>query len=577
MKQNNVIKDYATLTNERCVMRSLFLILKILLAAALVLQSVDVSAASKKVKHQKKSVKKTLQETSDVWGLVRAGMQIPRYFPEQTVLIPESQKLANNAAQLSATKNTIKTASATPLTKPILHHDENNRTRLRSVLGRPRLSQDELEKQNAIVEAVNTGGRVKTTLRPNIKEDKLKKEKTMLAKNDIAQQIEAYVNNTSTPAPVSRIETKPSEPENTASTTKQSDENNVVTEKMVQVNPASERIGKHIEWYAQRPSYLKQVAERASPYLYHIVNQLTASHLPPELALLPIVESAYQPTAESPKSAAGLWQFIPSTGLDFDLTQTEQYDKRLDIEASTQAAARYLGLLKRHYNGDWLLALAAYNCGQGRVDDAIAQNQANGLPTNYWALHLPEETQEYVPRFLALATIFSNPKAYRLNLPVVKNQPYFVKVNIKERFAMDYLANKELTDIAQLAALSPEQFTLLNPGYLKSTVATDQPFSFLLPVENAKQLNQHLDYVAHFITDEPKQTKVTVNNAPLKDRVPVNDTQKSLPIAIIRSLHDTVKPISPLLSLNLMKQTPPRIEAQPLLFDSNTVPIAPSA
>ncbi|CAG1771251.1 partial membrane-bound lytic murein transglycosylase D, partial [uncultured bacterium] len=358
------------------------------------------------------------------------------------------------------------------------------------------------------------------------------------------------------------------------------------TEPMIHVNPASERIGKHIEWYAQRPAYVKQVAERARPYLYHIVNQLSANHLPPELALLPIVESAYQPTAESPKSAAGLWQFIPSTGLDFDLTQTEDYDKRLDIEASTQAAVRYLAMLKRHFNGDWLLALAAYNCGQGRVDDAIEQNRANGLPTDYWSLHLPEETQEYVPRFLALATIFSNPKSYRLKLPLIKNEPYFVKVNVNERFAIDYLANKELSDIAQLAELSPEQFMLLNPGYLKSTIATEEPFSLLLPVDNAKQLNQHLDYVARFLSEETKQTqseqveepKATLSNAPLKARVLVDEKQKALPVAIISSIYETLKPISPLLSLTLTKQTPPRITSQPLLLDSNSsVSISPSA
>ena len=570
-------------------MRSLFLVLKILLAAALLMQSADVLSMSKKAKtHSKKSVKNTLQDTGDVWDRIRVGMQIPRYFPEQTVLIPEGQKLADNNAQTLTTKNALIKTSTTPPLKPILHHDESNRPRLHSVIGRPRLSSDELEKQNAIIDAVNNGGRVKTTLRPLQKEDKLKKEKTSLAKNELRQQIEEYVNNASTNSKRVELKTSDAQPDsqssaldNKTTATKQPDSKSSANkpaegEKMVQVNLASQRIAKHIEWYAQRPSYLKQVAERARPYLYHIVNQLSDNHLPPELALLPILESAYQPTAESPKSAAGLWQFIPSTGLDFDLTQTEEYDKRLDIEASTQAAVRYLAMLKRHYNGDWLLALAAYNCGQGRVDDAIAQNQANGLPTNYWALHLPEETQEYVPRFLALATIFSNPKAYRLKLPEVKNEPYFVKVHVKKRFAIDYLTNKELTDIAQLAELSSDQFMLLNPGYLKATIATDQPFSFLLPVNNAKQFNQHLEYVARFITEEPEEPKATVNNAPLKARVPVDETQKTLPVAIISRLHDTFEPISPLLSLNMSKPTPPRLVPQPLLLDSNVI-ATPSA
>ena len=155
-----------------------------------------------------------------------------------------------------------------------------------------------------------------------------------------------------------------------------------------------ERVNKQITWYAQRPDYLRQVAERARPYIYHIVEKLSKNKLPLELALLPIVESAYQPTALSPKSAAGLWQFIPGTGNDFELKQSDSYDERLDVTASTQAAIRFLSRLKQHFNGDWLLALAAYNCGQGAVDAAISRNAAEGLPTDFWSLPLPEETRE---------------------------------------------------------------------------------------------------------------------------------------------------------------------------------------
>lgn len=191
-----------------------------------------------------------------------------------------------------------------------------------------------------------------------------------------------------------------------------------------------ERINRHIRFYSQNPGYLYRVAERARPYLYHIVEQLNLHHLPLELALLPIVESAYQSTAMSPKGAAGLWQFIPGTGKDYDLDQTDQSDERLDVPASTQAAIRYLLDLNDHFKGDWLLALAAYNCGQGAVDSAINRNLSEGMQADYWSLRLPEETQNYVPRFLALSHIFANPENYGLKLAPIKNAPYFIKATM---------------------------------------------------------------------------------------------------------------------------------------------------
>lgn len=276
-----------------------------------------------------------------------------------------------------------------------------------------------------------------------------------------------------------------------------------------------ERVNKHIVWYTQHKAYLHQVAERAHPYLYHIVEKLSQHQLPSELALLPIVESAYQPTALSPKSAAGLWQFMPSTGHDFDLHQTAHYDARLDIAASTHAAMRYLAFLKQHFNGDWLLALAAYNCGLGVVDDAIERNTAEGLASDYWSLRLPEETQEYVPRFLALSSIFANPEAHGLKLAPVRNEPYFVKVHIDRKHDIAYLAEKEFKEIAQLADLSYEQFTRLNPGYLNPKLTADGPYTFFMPTANANQLHQRLASIAKFLD---KSTAITATNpAPLAD------------------------------------------------------------
>jgi hypothetical protein len=197
----------------------------------------------------------------------------------------------------------------------------------------------------------------------------------------------------------------------------------------ISLNP---RIQKHIDFFSQKPDYLRRVTERARPYLVGIVEELNKKQLPLELALLPIVESAYQPTAQSPKGAAGLWQFMPATGNDYGLKQNEENDERLDIQASTRAAIHFLTDLKTHYKGDWLLALAAYNCGQGAVDNAISKNVASKLKTDYWSLNLPKETQDYVPRLLALTHIFANPARYGLKFAPIKNEPYLIKAKLGE-------------------------------------------------------------------------------------------------------------------------------------------------
>jgi len=272
-----------------------------------------------------------------------------------------------------------------------------------------------------------------------------------------------------------------------------------------------DRINKHITWFSQHTGYLHQVSERARPYLYHIVESLNQNKLPYELALLPIIESAYQPTALSPKSAAGLWQFIPSTGQEFDLNQTEYYDARLDITSSTQAAMRFLQFLNQHFNGDWLLALAAYNCGVGTVDNAILRNKEEGFNTDYWSLRLPEETQQYVPRFLALSNIFSDPGAHGLKLSPIKNEPYFVKIKIDRKHEIDYLAKKELKEIAQLANLSFEEFNELNPGYINPTLPSSGPFTLLMPSENAHQFNKHLETAALFIIHNNETPTIGAN------------------------------------------------------------------
>lgn len=262
-------------------------------------------------------------------------------------------------------------------------------------------------------------------------------------------------------------------------------------------NENYERVNKHVVAYSQRSGYLYGVSERARPYLYHIVDALSKYNLPLDLALLPIVESAYQPTALSNKDAAGIWQFIPSTGKEYGLQQTSDYDDRLNITASTNAAIRFLSGLNAHFKGDWLLALAAYNCGQGAVDAAISRNQAEGLDTDFWSLDLPAETQDYVPRLLALSSIFENPGNYGLKLRSVRNEPYFIKVNIDRETDINSLAKKDLNTIAKLAEFDPDQFGLLNAAYIKSTLPeNNRPFTLLMPISNANLLHQSLAFMA---------------------------------------------------------------------------------
>ncbi len=261
-----------------------------------------------------------------------------------------------------------------------------------------------------------------------------------------------------------------------------------------------ERVSLFINWYKQHNGYLNQVTERAKPYLYHIVDGLNQKKLPLDLALLPIVESAYQPTALSPKSAAGLWQFMPATGNDFELGQTSYYDDRLDITASTRAATQFLSRLKQHFNGDWLLALAAYNCGQGTVDEAINQNKINGLATDFWSLALPEETRDYVPRLLALASIFANPEEHGIKIGKINDEPYFVKINIQHATDINHLAGKRLETVAQLANVSYDTFAQLNPGFITATLPAEGPFTFLVPITHAKQLHQSLNALTRVVT-----------------------------------------------------------------------------
>lgn len=183
-------------------------------------------------------------------------------------------------------------------------------------------------------------------------------------------------------------------------------------------------VQRQIKKYSAQEKMLYKHSNNAKPYIYHIVEQLEERGMPSELALLPMIESAFQPKATSPKGAAGLWQFMPATGRQYGLKHKKGYDERRDLVASTRAALDYLEFLHDEFDNDWMLALAAYNSGEGTVHRAIKKNQRAGKSTSFWALPLPQATKEYVPKLLALAEVIKNPELHDIALAVIKNKPY---------------------------------------------------------------------------------------------------------------------------------------------------------
>ena len=230
------------------------------------------------------------------------------------------------------------------------------------------------------------------------------------------------------------------------------------------------------QWYASRPDYVARMTARGSKYLYHITEEVERRHMPTELALLPFTESAFNPQAMSVAKASGMWQFVSATGKDFDLKQNIFRDDRRDVLASTRAALDYLQRLHDMF-GDWQLALAAYNCGQGNVQRAIARNLKAGLPTDYVSLNLPLETRQYVPKLQAVKNIVMHPDAYGLTLPPVGNHPYFLSVPIERDIDVD--------TAAKLADVPIDEFRMLNPQLDKPVILAAGTPQVLLPYDNA--------------------------------------------------------------------------------------------
>ncbi len=229
-------------------------------------------------------------------------------------------------------------------------------------------------------------------------------------------------------------------------------------------------------WYAARPSAIKHMVERSRRYLYHIVDELEKRGMPTELALLPMVESAFNPMAYSRAHAAGLWQFIPATGKRYDLSQNWWYDGRRDIVAATSAALDYLRDLYQMH-GDWHLALASYNWGENAVARAIEKNRKLGLPTDYLSLSMPTETRYYVPKLQALKNIFDNPAAFNLQLDPIPNQPYFVTITKNKDI--------DLRVAARLAEVPVQELIALNPAHNRPVISNAQSPTLVLPADRA--------------------------------------------------------------------------------------------
>jgi len=237
-------------------------------------------------------------------------------------------------------------------------------------------------------------------------------------------------------------------------------------------------LSNEIDWFARHPAYIQRVMQRADPFLYYILEEAEKRNLPTELVLLPIVESAYQPFAYSHGRAAGLWQFIPSTGRLYGLKQNWWYDGRRDIYASTQAALNYLENLNKLFKGDWMLALAAYNSGSGTVQRAIKRNKRLKKPTDFWHLKLPKETRAYVPKLLALKEIISHPEKYEVSLRCIPDAPGFKQVKTK--------AQLDLALAAELAEIDLKTLYNYNPAFNRWATDPDGPHTLLLPVSSAE-------------------------------------------------------------------------------------------
>ena len=268
-------------------------------------------------------------------------------------------------------------------------------------------------------------------------------------------------------------------------------------------NENNSRSKKYEDWYSARPEYVERMMDRSQKYLFYVVGEVEKRGMPSEIALLPMIESAYNPIANSKSKAVGIWQFIPSTGRLYGLKQDWWHDKRRNVVEATNAALDYLQKLHTLF-GSWDLALAAYNAGEGTVGRAIAKNRAKGLPTDYAHLKLPRETKDYVPKLQAIKNIVSNPYKYGLYIDSIPNKPYFTSVEAPAVIDADLAAN--------LAEISYDEFLLLNAEHRRPLIRTnDKTQRLILPINAAdtfvKNLSQNEKPLVSWNIYQPKHNE----------------------------------------------------------------------
>jgi membrane-bound lytic murein transglycosylase D len=280
-----------------------------------------------------------------------------------------------------------------------------------------------------------------------------------------------------------------------------------------------------LTWYSRNPEYLERAFGRAELYLYHIVTELEARNMPLELALLPVVESAFEPFAYSRARASGLWQFIPGTGSRFGLKQNWWYDGRRDVVESTRAALDYLQYLHDEFDGDWLLAVAGYNCGENNVLRAIKRNRAAGRPTDFWNLTLPKETRAYVPKLLAMKRLVASPGDFGLEFSAIANQAYFERVETQGQI--------DLKLAAEIAGIGHEELSELNPAFHRWATDPAGPHYLLLPMDSAATFKQNVS----LLTAE-QRLGATLHTVQSGDSVSSVARQYNTTIEVVRELNE---------------------------------------
>lgn len=276
------------------------------------------------------------------------------------------------------------------------------------------------------------------------------------------------------------------------------------------------------KWFSKNQQYLDRTAMRASPYLYYIYDQVKKRDLPAELALLPIVESAYNPFALSNKGAAGIWQFMPGTARSYGLKASSGYDARRDIVESTRAALDHLTYLHGVFEGDWLLAIAAYNSGEGMVKSAIERNRRAGKNTDFWSLPLPEETRRYVPKLIALSQVIKEPGDYDVELSPIRNAPYFAQVDLESSI--------NLEKAAEYAEIEVDQLHALNPGFTRAGLSPHSNAKLLLPIRSVNKFNTKL-------RDGDDKSELESTRWAKKEVVATSSTKHKTVVAVKRTEH----------------------------------------